>query len=70
MYKIYFKRLSFLILHAKSSLKNDIPFQLEAEVQRFISKFILCSFAPHLVVVVCCLLFVIGLRNVLWCWLA
>lgn len=67
MYKnlFYFKRLSFLILYAKSSLKNDIPLQLETEgVQRFISKFILCYFAPHFVVVVICLVFVIGLRNV------
>lgn len=46
MYKIYFKRLYFLILHAKFTLKNDIPLQLETEVQRVISKFILCYFAP------------------------
>lgn len=71
MYKIYFKRLYFLILHAKFTLKNDIPLQLETEVQRFISKFILCYFAPpHFAVVIICLVFIIGLRNVLWCWLA
>lgn len=71
MYKIYFKRLYFLILHAKFTLKMIFPYNWKLKFRdSFQSSFYAILPPPHFAVVIICLVFVIGLRNVLWCWLA